>query len=81
MRREDQNGTGWNSTPGSCHELFEFLAGHVSINSMGIVQDGKTRPQEKPKRKVAFPSESTTDSCHEPSGGSLFNHPPEKTIL
>ena len=67
--------------PGSCNDLFEFLAGHFSVNSMRFVQDGKTRPQEKLRKKVAFPLESNTDSRHEPSGGSLFNHPPEKTIL
>lgn len=58
--------------PGSCNDLSEFLAGHFSINSMGLVQDGKTRPYEKPRRKVGFPSESKTDSRHELSGGSLL---------
>lgn len=38
--------------PGSCNDLFEFWTGHVSINSVGLVQEGKTRPQEKPKSSL-----------------------------
>lgn len=66
--------------PGSCNDLFEFLAGHVSLNSMGLVQEGKTRDCKR-NQKVAFPLKRMMDSHHEPSGGSLFNRPPEKTIL
>lgn len=41
----------------------------------------KGKLDRKRNQKVASPSESKMDSHHEPSGESLFNCPPEKTIL